>query len=127
MVVKFIFQFSFWPWSKNVIKSWNDWSYIIGISTSEVVKCSVADENCSTGDQHLPKGYYAKFELAVLLSIFIHRTVLKVCDFTTSKILVCCEYKPFILFFCYPIWANQKWNESKVSLDEIFPFYPSYL
>lgn len=77
--MKYIFRFSFLPWNDRAITQWNDWRLLVGVRDDDPFACSgePVDKACDE-KSHLDGGYYATYELLVLLSVFIHRSVLKV-------------------------------------------------
>lgn len=80
-----MFKFSFWPWSSQVISKWDDPRLLLGISDADPLLCQdVGDDMCDKQQQAEQSDYYAKYELIVLLSVMIHRSVLKVSDVIIS-------------------------------------------
>ena len=79
VVVKYVFRFSFLPWNDKAITSWDDWRLLLGVRDDDPFACSgeQPDELCAK-DGKINEEYYATYELLILLSVFIHRSVLKV-------------------------------------------------
>ncbi|XP_067928761.1 piezo-type mechanosensitive ion channel component 1-like [Watersipora subatra] len=74
VMIKYLFQFSFWPWTDTSIISWYDPRLLFGIEDTDVLSCVLYEEAC---EDPPVDSYYATYELLVLLAVFIHRSVLK--------------------------------------------------
>ena len=84
VVIKYIFQFGFWPWGSTAITSWDDPRLLFGISEANPLACTPGlEDECTDNATDDSGSYYATYELLIILSIFIHRSVLKV-------LFICC-------------------------------------